>query len=34
MVVMAIVTTLMASPLFEHFYGRHARAGGTLPPTA
>jgi Kef-type K+ transport system membrane component KefB len=31
MVVMAIVTTLMASPLFELFYGRHARASGALP---
>jgi Kef-type K+ transport system membrane component KefB len=30
MVVMAIVTTLMASPLFEYFYGRHARAEGKL----
>jgi hypothetical protein len=27
---MAIVTTLMASPLFEYFYGRHARREGTL----
>ncbi len=31
MVVMAIVTTLMASPVFEWLYGRHARAAGTLP---
>jgi len=31
MVVMAIVTTLMATPLFEFFYGRHARLTGTLP---
>ncbi len=31
MVVMAIVTTLMATPLFELFYGRHARQAGTLP---
>ena len=31
MVVMAIVTTLMATPLFELFYGRHARLTGTLP---
>ena len=30
MVVMAIVTTLMASPLFELFYGRHARREGRL----
>jgi Kef-type K+ transport system membrane component KefB len=30
MVVMAIVTTLMASPLFELFYGRHARREGSL----
>ena len=27
---MAIVTTLMASPLFELVYGRHARKTGTL----
>lgn len=32
LVVMAIVTTLMASPLFEAFYGRHARADGRLAP--
>jgi hypothetical protein len=34
MVLMAIVTTLMASPLFEWVYGRHARAAGELgrPP--
>jgi len=32
MVLMAIVTTLMASPLFEAFYGRAARASGALPP--
>ncbi|MFM1767736.1 MAG: hypothetical protein RJA22_265 [Verrucomicrobiota bacterium] len=33
---MAIVTTLMASPLFELVYGRHARRTGTLaqPPPA
>lgn len=30
MVLMAIVTTLMASPLFEWVYGRHARAEGHL----
>jgi len=32
MVLMAIVTTLMASPLFEVVYGRAARARGELPP--
>jgi len=32
LVLMAIVTTLMASPLFEWVYGRRARAGGELPP--
>ena len=32
LVLMAIVTTLMASPLFELFYGRDARARGALPP--
>ena len=31
LVVMAIVTTLMASPLFELCYGRAARARGDLP---
>lgn len=30
MVVMAIVTTLMASPVFEWVYGRHARKTGEL----
>jgi Kef-type K+ transport system membrane component KefB len=30
MVLMAIVTTLMASPVFEWVYGRHARKAGTL----
>jgi Kef-type K+ transport system membrane component KefB len=30
LVVMAIVTTLMASPLFETLYGRRARAEGRL----
>ena len=30
LVLMAIVTTMMASPLFELFYGRHARASGEL----
>jgi Kef-type K+ transport system membrane component KefB len=32
LVVMAIVTTLMASPLFELVYGRAARARGDLTP--
>src|SRR5688572_4082919 len=32
LVLMAIVTTLMASPLFEWVYGRQARASGELPP--
>ena len=30
LVLMAIVTTVMASPLFELVYGRHARASGEL----
>jgi len=30
MVLMAMVTTLMASPVFEWVYGRHARATGEL----
>lgn len=30
MVLMAVVTTMMASPLFEMFYGRHARRSGEL----
>lgn len=30
LVLMAIVTTLMASPLFEYVYGRQARASGEL----
>jgi Kef-type K+ transport system membrane component KefB len=30
MVLMAIVTTMMASPLFEIFYGRKARQSGEL----
>ena len=30
MVLMAMVTTLMASPVFEWVYGRHARARGEL----
>lgn len=30
LVVMTVVTTLMASPLFEHVYGRKARASGEL----
>jgi Kef-type K+ transport system membrane component KefB len=32
LVLMAIVTTLMASPLFELVYGRGARARGEIPP--
>ena len=32
LVLMAILTTLMASPLFEACYGRGARARGELPP--
>ena len=32
LVLMAIVTTLMASPLFELVYGRGARARAELPP--
>ena len=31
LVLMAVVTTLMASPLFELVYGRKARARGELP---
>jgi len=31
---MAIVTTLMATPLFERFYGRAARRSGELPADA
>jgi len=34
MVIMAVVTTLMASPMFEWVYGRHARAKGILGPPA
>ena len=30
LVLMAIVTTMMAGPLFEIFYGRRARADGEL----
>ena len=30
MVLMAVVTTLMASPLFEWVYGKKARAAGEL----
>jgi Kef-type K+ transport system membrane component KefB len=30
LVLMALVTTLMASPLFEWFYGQHAREIGEL----
>ncbi|HEV7608000.1 MAG TPA: cation:proton antiporter [Steroidobacteraceae bacterium] len=32
LVLMAIVTTLMASPMFEWVYGRDARRRGVLPP--
>ena len=32
LVIMAIVTTLMASPIFEAVYGRHARKQGALGP--
>ena len=32
LVLMAIVTTMMAGPLFELFYGRHARAGAAASP--
>jgi Kef-type K+ transport system membrane component KefB len=31
LVIMAIVTTLMATPIFEWVYGRHARKSGALP---
>jgi Kef-type K+ transport system membrane component KefB len=31
LVIMAIVTTLMATPIFEWVYGRHARKSGVLP---
>jgi Kef-type K+ transport system membrane component KefB len=34
MVLMAIVTTLMATPIFELVYGRHARRQGTLGKVA
>lgn len=34
MVLMAIITTLMASPVFEWVYGRHARAMGTIAARA
>jgi Kef-type K+ transport system membrane component KefB len=33
LVLMAVVTTLMATPVFELVYGRHARAQGKLKPT-
>ena len=33
MVVMAVVTTLMATPLFELVYGRHARKTGNFGMT-
>jgi hypothetical protein len=32
LVLLAIVTTLMASPLFELVSGRRARAAGEIPP--
>lgn len=32
LVLMAVVTTLMATPVFELVYGRHARAEGRLKP--
>ena len=31
--VMAVATTLMASPLFEFVYGRHARKSGNFGMT-
>ena len=34
LVLMAIVTTMMASPLFEHVYGRQARESGELEAIA
>jgi len=34
MVLMAIVTTLMATPIFEWVYGRHARQTGVLGTAA
>ncbi len=34
LVIMAVVTTLMATPLFEWVYGRKARERGDLPATA
>lgn len=33
LVIMAIVTTLMATPIFEFVYGRHARAAGRIGAT-
>lgn len=33
LVFMAVVTTLMASPLFEFFYGRHRSTGVVVPGT-
>lgn len=33
LVIMAIVTTLMATPIFELVYGRHARAAGAIGST-
>lgn len=34
LVMMAIITTLMATPLFELVYGRHSRKSSPLPPDA
>jgi len=34
LVFMAVVTTLMAAPLFELFHGRHRATGGVLPGAA
>ncbi|HEY5915248.1 MAG TPA: cation:proton antiporter [Verrucomicrobiae bacterium] len=34
LVLMAIVTTLMATPMFEWVYGRHARKEGAIPSSA
>ena len=33
LVIMAIVTTLMATPIFEWVYGRHVRKGAPQPET-
>jgi Kef-type K+ transport system membrane component KefB len=34
LVLMAVVTTLMTTPIFEWVYGRHARKTGELPAAA